>query len=730
MTILQGFSIEVIYSIPIRLIYCTDCTYCAKTMQTTTHKPQLAQIPCTELKGVGPRMSELLAKCAIFSVQDLLFHLPFRYQDRTHVTPIQQLRPGDTAVIEGVIIQNQVVFAARRSLICEIQDNTGTFTLRFFNFNTSQRNSLAVGTTVRCFGEVRYGNRSLSMIHPEYRRVNPGEITEIEETLTPIYPTTEGLQQRSFYQLTDQALALLNENALITEYLPLEILQQFKLPNLVKALQFVHRPPPKANVYQLMQGQHPAQRRLVFEELLAHHLSLRRLRLTMQQQPAPALPMNRIISEHFLQQLSFPLTAAQLRVSAEVAENLALSQPMLRLVQGDVGSGKTVVAVLALLQAVANNYQAAFMAPTELLAEQHFCNLEYWLKPLNIEVVLLASKMTSKLRAATLEKILSGNAQIIVGTHALFQDAVQFKQLGLIIIDEQHRFGVHQRLALRAKGLCAGLVPHQLIMTATPIPRTLAMTAYADLDVSIIDELPPGRTPVKTIVISNQRRAEVLDRVRVVCAEQRQVYWVCTLIEESEQLQCQAAEVALTQLQHELGGLKIGLVHGRMKTQEKEQIMSAFKARELDVLVATTVIEVGVDVPNACLMVIENAERLGLAQLHQLRGRVGRGSLVSYCVLFYQAPLSGQARARLDVLRKSNDGFVIAQRDLEIRGPGEVLGTRQTGLLQLRIANIVRDNDILPEVQQAAGILLRDYPQLVEPLIRRWLGHAEQFAQV
>ena len=699
-------------------------------MQTIPHKTQLENAPCSNLKGVGPRLSELLAKCRIYTVQDLLFHLPFRYQDRTHITAVRQLQVGDTAVIEGEVIQNQIVMGARRSLMCEVQDATGIIGLRFFNFSTAQRNSLAIGSHVRCFGEVRYGKRQLVMIHPEYRRVNPGEELVIEESLTPIYPTTEGLQQRMFAQLTAQALALLNKDALLTEYLPDEILQQFKLPNLAKALGYVHRPPPNADTARLLSGQHPAQRRLVFEELLAHFLSLRRLRLNFQQQNAPALSEANELTQSLLQSLPFNLTQAQQRVSAEIKQDLMLVKPMLRLVQGDVGSGKTMVAVLALLQAVATGYQAVLMAPTEILAEQHYQNLIQWLSPLNISVALISGKLKGKARDAVLNELVSGTAQIIVGTHALFQEAVQFAKLGLIIIDEQHRFGVHQRLALRAKGNHNDLAPHQLIMTATPIPRTLAMTVYADLDISVIDELPPGRTPIKTIIIPNQRRTDVLQRVRAVCGENKQVYWVCTLIEESDLLQCQAAEVTHQQLQQELNQLHIGLVHGRMKVQEKQQIMAEFKAGKINVLVATTVIEVGVDVPNASLMVIENAERLGLAQLHQLRGRVGRGSIESYCVLFYQSPLSLQARARLAVMRDSNDGFEIARKDLEIRGPGEVLGTRQTGLLQMCIADIVRDNYLLPEIQKAGEIILQKYPHLVEPLIRRWLGQCEQYGQV
>lgn len=696
-----------------------------------TQKTALDKLPCTILKGVGPRINELLAKCGIYTVQDLLFHLPLRYQDKTRITPIRNLQPGDTAVIEGVITQNQIVFGnGRRSLQCELQDATGHIHLRFFHFTAAQKNSLIIGTTIRCYGEVRFGKRQFMMIHPEYRRFALGETLAVDETLSPIYPTTEGLQQRIFYQLTTQALMLLDAGSLLTEYLSVEILKQFKLSSLIKSLHYVHRPPPHADIEKLTQCKHPAQRRLIFEELLAHHLSLRRIRFAMQQQKAPVFKLAPAITQQFMHQLPFALTQSQQRVLSEIMTDLSQNKSMLRLVQGDVGSGKTVVAVLALLQAVANGYQAAMMAPTELLAEQHYQNLLQWMAPLNIHVVCLASKMNTNKHELILKNIQSGIAQIIVGTHALFQEKVQFSKLGLIIIDEQHRFGVHQRLALREKGVCESGVPHQLIMTATPIPRTLAMTIYADLDISIIDELPPGRTSIKTVVISNQRRSEIIEHVRNAAKEKRQVYWVCTLIEESEALQCQAAEVSHDQLQKELPEFCIGLVHGRMKAEEKEKIMAAFKQGEIHILVATTVIEVGVDVPNASLMVIENAERLGLAQLHQLRGRVGRGSVASYCVLLYQLPLSLQAKARLDIMRKSTDGFIIAKRDMEIRGPGEVLGTRQTGLLQLRIADIVRDNDLLPAVQQAAAMIMQETPDVVVPLITRWLAQAEQYGQV
>jgi ATP-dependent DNA helicase RecG len=502
------------------------------------------------------------------------------------------------------------------------------------------------------------------------------------------------------------------------------------LPALVDAIRYTHRPPPDAAQELLEKGIHPAQQRLAFEELLAHQMSLIRLRLQTQQHNAPALLKNGIFTEKFLQQLSFTLTMAQQRVITEIANDLAQTKPMMRLVQGDVGSGKTVVAALAALQVIENNFQAAVMAPTELLAEQHFNNFQRWLDPLGLNVAWLAGKLQGKAKEKVLQEIASGKIHLLIGTHALFQEGVEFSNLALIVVDEQHRFGVHQRLALREKGMKNGFCPHQLIMTATPIPRTLAMTAYADLDSSVIDELPPGRMPVTTVIVTNQRRSEVIQRLRQNCLSGKQAYWVCTLIEESESLQCQAAEATAAQLIQALPELQIGLVHGRMKTGDKEQIMQAFKHKKIDLLVATTVIEVGVDVPNAGLMIIENPERLGLAQLHQLRGRVGRGNMQSHCVLLYQSPLSIQAKQRLSIMRDAHDGFEIAQKDLELRGPGEVLGTKQTGLMQFKIANLLRDKNLLPEVQKTAKLLLKQYPDKAELLMQRWLKNSEQYGNV
>jgi ATP-dependent DNA helicase RecG len=675
-------------------------------------------------------MAERLKKLHIHSVQDLLFHLPLRYQDRTRITPIGALRPGDEVVIEGEVQLTEVKFGRRRMLLTRLCDGTGSLTLRFFHFNSAQQQSLAPGTRLRCFGEVRGGTATLEMVHPEFRRVLGGE-AGVEEHLTPIYPTTEGLQMPGLRKLIDQALTLLQEGRLaLPDLIPPALLPP-GMGRLRESLLSLHRPTPDIALSQLTDGAHPAQQRLAFEELLAHQLSLRLLRQRMRQHPAAALSPPGTLSAQLQTTLPFTLTAAQQRVLGEIRTDLQQATPMQRLVQGDVGCGKTVIAALAALQSVESGLQAAVMAPTELLAEQHYQSFRDWLTPLGITVAWLTGRLKAKERREMLAAIDSGEAAVAVGTHALFQQEVVFRALGLVIVDEQHRFGVHQRLALREKGVQAdGSHPHQLIMTATPIPRTLAMTAYADLDLSVIDELPPGRTPVETVAIADERRDEVVARVAAACAEGRQAYWVCTLIEESEALQCQAAEQTLEQLRLLLPQLRIGLIHGRMKSAEKEQQMAAFKRAQLDLLVATTVIEVGVDVPNASLMIIENAERLGLAQLHQLRGRVGRGSTKSSCVLMYHPPLSAQARERLGVMRESNDGFVIARKDLELRGPGEVLGTRQTGMLQLRIADLQRDQALLAQVGTAAQQLLEAYPQQVAPLLERWLGDKQRYGDV
>ncbi|MGU5691108.1 ATP-dependent DNA helicase RecG [Aeromonas veronii] len=686
---------------------------------------KLDKIPLDSLKGVGSKMLEKLERLGLATVQDLLFHLPLRYEDRTQVWPIGDLPPGLHGAVEGEIQDTRLVMGRRRMMVCRISDGTGTLTLRFFNFTAAQKNSLAAGRLIRCFGEVRPGKYGLEMAHPEYKLLGEEQAGQTEEALTPVYPTTEGLRQLTLRNLTDQALAQLDLYG-VEELLPAGLYpHQIEL---AAALKLLHRPPPSVALPLLESGQHPAQQRLVLEELLAHNLSVLKVRAQAQTQLARALKPAPELVEQLLGALPFKPTGAQSRVVAEISKDLQQSHPMMRLVQGDVGSGKTLVAALAALQAIGNGCQVGLMAPTELLAEQHAINFAKWLEPLGIGVGWLAGKQKGKAREESLAAIKDGSVKMVVGTHAIFQEQVVFQRLALVIIDEQHRFGVHQRLALREKGEREGVHPHQLIMTATPIPRTLAMTAYADLDTSVIDELPPGRTPITTVALPDSRRGDVIERVKLACTEGKQAYWVCTLIEESEVLECQAAEDTAAELQNLLPGLHIGLVHGRMRPVEKQRVMEEFKAGILQLLVATTVIEVGVDVPNASLMIIENPERLGLAQLHQLRGRVGRGAVASHCVLLYHAPLSKTAQSRLGVLRETNDGFLIAQRDLELRGPGELLGTRQTGLADLKIADLVRDQPLIPQVQKMARFLMDRHPSHVEPLIRRWLGLRDHYS--
>ncbi len=685
--------------------------------------------PVTALRGVGETLAERLRALGVQTVQDLLFLLPLRYEDRTRVVPLGELRPGRRAAVEGDVLLTEVAFRGRRQMLCRIGDGSGFLTLRFFYFTLQQQNALARGARIRCFGEARRGPHGLEIVHPEYRRVDPDAADSPMEHLTPIYPGTEGVTQGRLRMLVGMALDRTGPRDL-EDWLPPSLLADSQMPVLREALVYVHRPPAGAPVDVLLSWRHPAQRRLAFEELLAHQLSLKLLRRRIQSDPGWPLAGAGSLQAKLLAALPFKLTPAQRRALLEIEGDLGLAKPMLRLVQGDVGCGKTLVAALAAARAVQSGRQVALMAPTELLADQHAQNFRRWFAPLGITVALLTGRQTGKARTAVLAGIREGHAGIVVGTHALFQESVEFSSLALVIVDEQHRFGVHQRLSLREKGSLGGHQPHQLIMTATPIPRTLAMTAYADLDVSIIDELPPGRKPVKTVVMAETRRDDVVQRIRTACLEGRQAYWVCPLIDESEEMPYQAAEETAAALAAALPELAVGLVHGRMPSAAKEQTMRRFKEGAFQLLVATTVIEVGVDVPNATLMVIENAERMGLAQLHQLRGRVGRGPYASACLLLYRAPLSALARERLSVMRDTNDGFEVARRDLELRGPGELMGTRQTGLAQMRVADLLRDADLLPRVQIAAETLLRDLPLQVAPLIRRWVGQAEQYGRV
>jgi ATP-dependent DNA helicase RecG len=684
------------------------------------------------LTGVGPKVAERLAKLGVRTVGDLLCLLPQRYEDRTALRPIGSLAVGEKALVEGVVELCEVAFRRRRSLLCRLADRTGALTLRFFHFNNSLQHALARGQSVRCYGEVRSGPSGLEMVHPEHRAVRADD-AEPSDRLTPVYPTTEGLHQQAVRRIVARAIAALERDTLedyLAPALASQSLAGAPWPSLAAALLYLHSPPRDAATELVLSGRHPCSRRIALEELIAQRLSLRRAAVATRTERARPLPAPAARLEAFRAALPFALTRAQQTTLDEIVADLGASAPMNRLLQGDVGSGKTVVAAMAALVAAAAGCQTAVMAPTELLAEQHLASFERWLRPLGVEVAALIGAQAARARRATLAAVADGRAAVVVGTHALFQESVEFRQLALVIVDEQHRFGVEQRRRLKQKGEGDARVPHQLIMTATPIPRTLAMTAYADLDCSVIDELPPGRQPVQTVVLPEQRRAELVERVAAQCAAGRQAYWVCPLIEESELVDSRAASALERELAEALPNVRIGLIHGRMKGTEKDAVMRAFKAAELDLLVATTVIEVGVDVPNATLMVVENAERMGLAQLHQLRGRVGRGAKASTCVLLYRPPLSQGARERLGVLRETNDGFAVAQKDLELRGAGEVLGTRQTGDMQLRVADLVRDADLLPQVIELSERLLATAPDSVEPLIRRWVRGEADYARV
>jgi ATP-dependent DNA helicase RecG len=683
----------------------------------------------TRLAGVGPALAEKLQRLGVHRIEDLLFLLPLRYEDRTELFRLGALSPGMHCLASGKVLLAETVYRGRRSLLVRLGDGSGQITLRFFHFSKQQQAQFRAGVAVSVYGDVRPGPAGLEMVHPEYRILKEGESPVPGDALTPVYPGTEGVQQGRLRNLTGQALKMM-QLAPPEELLPEEVCSELGMPSLAEALCYLHRPPPDADVASIESGHHPCRLRLAFEELLAHYLSLQNLRSLARREAATPLEGGEKELRGFVDALAFRLTDAQERVIAEITRDLRQPHPMMRLVQGDVGSGKTVVAAAACRKAIACGVQAAVMAPTELLAEQHLHNFADWFRNTDIGIAWLSGSLRSAQRSAALQAIGTGAAQLVVGTHALFQEGVSFARLGLVVIDEQHRFGVHQRMALRDKGIAEDGFPHQLVMTATPIPRTLAMAAYADLDSSVIDELPPGRRPVLTVAMPDTRRAEIVDRVRSACASGQQAYWVCPLIGESEILDFQAAEASHEMLRRALPALRVGIVHGRMKPAEKDRIMRSFKAGEVDVLVATTVIEVGVDVPNASLMIIENAERMGLSQLHQLRGRVGRGAAQSHCVLLYRPPLGQIARSRLSVMRETNDGFVVAQRDLELRGPGELLGTRQTGLPQYRVADLLRDADLMPRVRLAAETLRRNYPQKAEAIIRRWIGESARYGKI
>ncbi len=680
----------------------------------------------TELKGIGEKTAQKLQLLGIKHVIDLLFHLPLRYQDKTKITAINQLNFGQTALIEGEIVKTYQINSRKPMLVCEIDDGTNTIALKFFNFFYSQQAKMIAGTKIRAFGEVRYGKYMMEILHPEYHHFTTP--LPLQDSLTAIYPKSEGINQSTVQKAINQVITLLKEGDIkVKEFLPESILSQLNMPTLKKALIYVHKPPADADTNALLASKHQTQQRLILEEVLAHLLAMKQLKAKAQEVFAPELPISIENINAFKNQLPFALTDAQQRVVGEIYHDMQKNHPMQRLVQGDVGSGKTVVAALAISAAYAQNHQSAMMAPTEILAEQHYKTIRTWFD--NDDIVYLSAAIKGKERTAVLEKIAAG-VKIIIGTHALFQKEVVFNALGLVIIDEQHRFGVHQRLALRNKGQFKALQPHMLIMTATPIPRTLAQTAYANLDISVIDELPPGRQEISTLVISNSKMPQIAERIKANCQQGEQAYWVCTLIEESEVLRSKAATDTYEELKQLFPQLRIGLVHGRLKSADKNHIMSQFKAHKLDLLVATTVIEVGVDVPNASLMVIENAERLGLSQLHQLRGRIGRGNKKSHCVLMYQAPLGEVAKTRLDIMRKTNDGFVIAREDLKIRGAGELLGSKQKGAVQFRLADYERDKPLFKKAQSLAAQLITDHPQICQKIIDRWVVDHDEISNV
>lgn len=685
------------------------------------------------LKGVGPKVAGKLKKLGLETQRDLLFHLPLRYEDRTQVTPIGGLQPGRKQLIEAEVLQVAVNFRrqgpSRRVLVAKLEDHSGLLTIRLFFFSSNQQQQLQKGNRLRLYGEVRIAQGELEMIHPEFKVLDPENPPPLEQNLTPVYPTTEGLHQLSITKIIRQVIFQLDQDG-IPETLPESWLSQNNFPDFKSAMLSLHSPQQQTDTELIASRRHPAQYRFIVEELTAHRLALLERRISIQKMNNPSIKTDGELHEKFIENLPFQLTMAQQRVMAELMQDFGRSQPMMRLLQGDVGSGKTVVAALACLPVVESGFQAAMMAPTEILAEQHYQNLLTWLTPLGLNVVCLMGADKGKKRSQKLALIASRETHVVVGTHALFQASVVFNNLGFIVIDEQHRFGVDQRLALQKKTTDQQM-PHQLIMTATPIPRTLAMSIYADLDYSQIDELPPGRKPVTTSIIAETRRDNLIQRVAASCQEGGQVYWVCTLIDESEIMQCEAAETTFQTLQMQLPELSVALVHGRMKAVEKEAIISAFKNGETKILVATTVIEVGVDVPNASIMIIENPERLGLSQIHQLRGRVGRGGRESFCILLVKHDLSTQVLNRLEIIRRYQDGFVIAEKDLELRGAGEVLGTRQTGEASFKIADLLRDQRWFDKVDELAKLILNaENSKTSEMLLKNWVGYKQGYTEV
>ena len=672
--------------------------------------------PIISISGLGKKTSDRLNQLGIHTLEHLLFHLPSSYQDKTSITPLFTASMNDEILIEASIDRIEVIPSRQRQLLCYLSDNQNhRVLLRFFHFTQYQKQALVRGETIQCFGEIKIGRQGLEMHHPEYRIISQDQKPLFEPTLTPVYPLCAGVSQNKMKQWVNKALEVLKASV-IDDYF--EKITNNTMPSLKDSLFLLHHPNKDEDLLKIESFNHISQQRLIIEELATHQLSLLKIKEARKSKESKPISIRSSLSNKLISSLEFDLTSAQSRCINQINEDLSTSEPMLRLLQGDVGSGKTIVAVFALIQAVENNFQTAVMAPTEILARQHLQNFTNYLSPLGIQIAFLSGSQNTQERKDNLSLIENGKAKVIIGTHALFQENVYFDDLALVIIDEQHKFGVHQRLSLSKK---ANVTPHQLVMTATPIPRSLTMSAYADLDTSIIDELPPGRQTIETVALSNARRDELIEKIKQISKEGRQIYWVCTLIEESEALRAESAEKTFAYLSDNLKDLKVVMIHGRLTKSEKEIIMSDFASGKTNLLVATTVIEVGVNVPNASLMIVENSERLGLAQLHQLRGRVGRGSEKSACVLLYQSPLSQTAKERLDILRQSNDGFLIAQKDLELRGPGEILGTQQTGIASMKIANIVRDAYLLKQVGFYSSKMLEAAHDSQNALMSRWI---------
>ena len=680
------------------------------------------------LKGVGPKSASSLNNLGIFTIPDAVMHLPFRYEDRSFVTPI-----GDTAyqvpvLIEGEIMKSTVVFRGRRMLFTEIYDGTGKLTMRMFNFAMAQHKALEEGKMIRCYGNITPGPNGKQMIHPQYQIFEREQPIEIEDNLTPIYPTTSGLQQNKLKKIIETSIKFCEENNLLKEDPSKGSYSKFG--NLLETLKFLHKPPVDTNITDLIEGKHPAQKVLIKEELIAHMLCAGILKNELEGRTGPLMAEESGNEGSFLGSLPFHLTEAQKRTWGEIKIDLTGKNPMRRLLQGDVGSGKTLVGALSALHAKSNGWQTALLCPTEILAEQHFNSFQTWFDDLGIKTELLTGSTKAKDKKQIVKELAKGEIDILIGTHAIFQSGVDFDRLGLTIIDEQHRFGVHQRFSMLEKGGKEQLSPHQLIMTATPIPRTLAMTVYGSLETSVIDELPPGRNPVQTSSRPDSLRDKVIKRVEEVCLTGKRAYWVCTLIEDSEELEAQSAEELFKEISQSLPKLKVGLVHGRLKKDEKDSVIEKFRKGDIQLLVCTTVIEVGVDVPDATLMIIENPERLGLSQLHQLRGRVGRkANTESHCLLLYKEPLSGMAEERIKTMEMTNDGFQIAEKDLELRGAGDIYGIRQSGLMDLKIANPIRDSELLVEAQDEALELSRNETEFAETLVKRWIGNRVDYSE-